>query len=63
LLISDDGARQAYLGCVQLHSDLLAHFASKTVIAAPTSNARATVLGHLDNTLPTIGGTSQVVDE
>jgi hypothetical protein len=63
LLLSDDGARQAYLGCVQLHSDLLAYFAPKAESAAAASNARPRILGHLDNTLPTIGGASQIVEE
>jgi hypothetical protein len=63
LLLSDDGARQAYLGCVQLHSDLLAHFVPKAETVAATSNVRPPVLGLLDNSVPTIGGASQVAEE
>jgi len=31
LLLSDDEAVSDYLGCVQLHTDLLAHFAPESV--------------------------------
>lgn len=30
LLLSDDKARSSYLGCVQLHADLMSHFAVPT---------------------------------
>jgi hypothetical protein len=38
LLLSDDAARHEYINCVQLHTDLFAHFA-KPAIAAAASNA------------------------
>jgi len=39
LLLSDDGARGAYLGCMQLHSDLLSHFAlAETATSGKTVN-------------------------
>ena len=36
LLLADEAARRRYLECVQLHTDLLAHYAtSQPVAAAP----------------------------
>ena len=44
LLLSDDKARQSYVGCVQLHADLMAHFADP----AKKKTAKGTqVLGFL----------------
>jgi hypothetical protein len=57
LLLSDEKARQSYVGCVQLHADLVAHFADP----APKKTASGTqVLGFLAGdpllSLPSAGG-------
>jgi hypothetical protein len=49
LLLSDDKARQTYCDCVQLHTDLFAHFA-KPQAASP--DGKTQVLGFLGGVLP-----------
>jgi hypothetical protein len=44
LLISDDKARERYIECVQLHCDLLAHFAEEP---AKATGSRPPVLSFL----------------
>jgi hypothetical protein len=51
LLLSDEKARGSYLGCVQLHADLMAHFAVPTGKAG-TPGAGSTVLGFLNSDSP-----------
>jgi hypothetical protein len=47
LLLSDDAARAAYLGCVQLHSDLLFHFQEQRQPATTAAATKSLVLGFL----------------
>ena len=53
LLLSDEKARNAYLGCTRLHADLMMHFA-----AIPAEQARVgsktPVVGFLSDALPPI---------
>lgn len=44
LLLSDDKARERYVECVQLHTDLLTHFAPNQ----KTADSKSTVLSLLD---------------
>jgi hypothetical protein len=54
LLLSDDKARDTYIGCVQLHADLLAHFAAPST--EETANVRSgPVVGFLNPDLPALG--------
>lgn len=55
LLLSDDKARETYIGCVQLHTDLMAHFASPATQATARSTAKSPVLGFLNEGVPTFG--------
>src|SRR3954451_12665994 len=48
LLLSDDAARSTYLGSMQMHSDLLSHFAGASPKSKTKSAATTQVLGHLD---------------
>ena len=52
LLLSDEKARRSYVGCVQLHADLISHFA--VPIGKSSVNPGSTVLGFLnsDSALP-----------
>ena len=51
LLLSDEKARGSYLGCVQLHADLMAHFAVPAgKVGTPV--AGAPVLGFLNADSP-----------
>jgi hypothetical protein len=54
LLLSDDKARAAYLNCIQLHSDLMSHFAAPVSAQESRSSGRSkpTVLGFLNAPLP-----------
>ncbi len=49
LLISDDQARATYVSCVQLHVDLISHFAKP---AAPAATGTSPVLGFLGQAIP-----------
>lgn len=49
LLLSDDKARKTYVDCVQLHTDLAAHFAKP---AAADQDAKTPVLGFLGSAFP-----------
>jgi hypothetical protein len=57
LLLSDETARQNYVGCVQLHAELVAHFAEP---ATKTTASGTQVLGFLSGDsspgLPSSGG-------
>jgi anti-sigma factor RsiW len=49
MLLSDDAARREYLECMQLHTDLLAHFAKPAGVAA---DGKSPVLGFLGGGVP-----------
>ncbi len=52
LLLSDEKARDSYIGCVQLHADLMSYFAvpSADVARKPASNSQ--ILGFLNAESP-----------
>jgi hypothetical protein len=52
-LLSDVHAREAYIGCVQLHADLSAHFAGAA--APPAPSTKSPVLGFLNAGMPPLG--------
>jgi hypothetical protein len=52
LLLSDDEAVEGYLGCVQLHVDLMAHFAPDSAVGSEGSK---TVLSSLGEGVPPLG--------
>jgi hypothetical protein len=57
LLLSDDKARQSYIGCVQLHADLMAHFAVPVGKGPGTSTQLLSFLsGDSSVGLPSAGG-------
>ena len=51
LLISDDRARDTYVHCVQLHADLMGHFAPAS---APTAAGKSPILSFLGQAGSTI---------
>lgn len=51
LLLSDDQARSTYVNCIQLHTDLLTHFAKPAVTG---TEGKSPVLGFLGDTVPPI---------
>lgn len=51
LLLSDDLARKRYVECVQLHCDLIGHFAKPAVNAAGSASG-SPVLGFLSTGMP-----------
>jgi len=53
LLLSDDAARETYLGCVQLHVDLMHFFAKQEANARP--DGRSPALGFLGDVFPSTG--------
>ena len=55
LLLSDDAARKHYLECVQLHADLMLHYATPAAPAISTGTAKSPVLGFLNAGLPPLG--------
>jgi hypothetical protein len=63
LLLADDEARKIYLECVQMHSDLMIHFARDNDGATTAPTGGPAVPGFLHSTPPAIGGASQVVEE
>jgi hypothetical protein len=50
LLLSDDAARDTYVNCIQLHTDLLAHYADQT--KRPLPGGTSSVLGFLSESIP-----------
>ena len=53
LLLSDPAARNTYLDCVQLHTDLLFHFSEQQQPAAAATATKSPVLGFLsDSAMP-----------
>jgi hypothetical protein len=55
LLLSDDEARKCYIECIQLHTDLMAHYAQPADQAAASSAGKSPVLGFLNADVPPIG--------
>jgi hypothetical protein len=49
LLLSDDAARGTYVGCIQLHSDLLSHFAGSSTKSSTKPGTTTQILGHLNS--------------
>jgi len=49
MLLSDDAARQEYLDCIQLHTDLVAHFATPDCV---TAEGKSPVLSFLGGEFP-----------
>ena len=54
LLLSDNVARDTYIGCVQLHTDLLYHFREPAEKNAPRTG-KSLVLGFLNEGVPGVG--------
>ena len=54
LLLSDDAARRRYVECVQLHTDLISHYA-KPVEKSGALSTRSPVLGFLNAGTPPVG--------
>jgi hypothetical protein len=52
LLLSDDEARSTYVGCVQLHVDLLSHFGDPAKVPVA---GKSPVLGFLGDATPPMG--------
>jgi hypothetical protein len=63
LLLSDDKARGTYIGCVQLHSELMAHFAVPSAEAGTKAGSGSQVLGFLHADLPPLGFQSPSAEE
>jgi hypothetical protein len=55
LLRTEDGARNEYVRCVQLHADLQSHFAAKPSPTKTTPTARTPVLGSLQSEIQPLG--------
>src|SRR5262245_21239617 len=54
LLLSDDDARQTYIGCIQLHTDLAQHFGQPTEKGTPRTG-KSLVLGFLNEGTSGVG--------
>src|SRR3954452_10729831 len=52
LLLSDEKARGAYIGCVQLHVDLMSHFAAMPAGAGAKVGSGSKILGFLNSDMP-----------
>ena len=52
LLLSDEKARGSYIGCVQLHADLMSHFAVPTGTAGSKAGRESQILGFLNSDVP-----------
>ena len=52
LLLSDDKCRDSYIGCVQLHADLLAHFAGSPTNAGAKVKSGSQILGFINAESP-----------
>jgi hypothetical protein len=55
LLLSDESARKTYVGCVQLHVDLMSHFESEQYVDASGTAAKSSVLGFLNEIASPLG--------
>jgi hypothetical protein len=54
LLLSDEKARDSYIGCVQLHVDLISHFAASNAGTGAKTGSGSQILGCL-NAEPSLG--------
>jgi hypothetical protein len=54
LLLSDEKARGSYLGCVQLHADLMSHFAAMPAATGAKAGIGSQVISFL-NAEPSLG--------
>jgi hypothetical protein len=52
LLLSDEKARGTYIGCVQLHSELMSHFAALPAKTGPKAASGSQILGFLNSDMP-----------
>ena len=52
LLLSDDGARETYIGCMQLHTDLMQQFAKPAKDSLSAVPDQSPVLGFLGGITP-----------
>jgi hypothetical protein len=60
-LLSDNKSRDSYLQCVQLHADLMAHFAETPCVAKRATGT--TILGMLNADNPSLGLQSPAAGE
>jgi hypothetical protein len=58
LLLSDDEARDVYIDCIQLHTELLAHYAEPAPSAGDSQRPCSPVLSFLNAGLPGMGADS-----
>jgi hypothetical protein len=52
LLLSDEKARKSYVGCTQLHADLMAYFAVSAADSGSKVGSASQVLGFLNADIP-----------
>ena len=52
LLLSDEHARKSYVGCVQLHTDLMSHFAALPAKTGSKAGSGSQILGFLNSGAP-----------
>jgi hypothetical protein len=52
LLLSDEKARGSYLGCVQIHADLISHFAAMPAETGSKIGSGPRILGFLNSDAP-----------
>ena len=52
LLLSDEKAIKSYLGCTQLHADLMAHFAVPSADTSSKAGSTSPILGFLNSDVP-----------
>ncbi len=52
LLLSDEKARGSYIGCVQLHTELMSYFAALPAESDSKVGSRSQILGFLNSDVP-----------
>jgi hypothetical protein len=52
LLLSDEKARKSYVGCVQLHADLMSHFGALPAKTGSKAGIGSQILGFLNSGAP-----------
>jgi hypothetical protein len=52
LLLSDEKARGSYIGCIQLHTDLMSHFAALPGKPGSKLGSGSQILGFLNSDAP-----------
>lgn len=55
LLLADDNARGSYLGCVQLHADLISHFGAPARETPAKVGGESPIVGLLDSGISHLG--------